>query len=54
MKKTKKWVVVVGTMFGNKTIHGPFTSQADMSDWIESYGVGQPCEIVELLGHGVL
>lgn len=41
-------VVIVGTMFGNKTIHGPFYDFDRAFDWVESDAKGQNYEIVPL------
>lgn len=47
------FVVIIGTMFGNKTIHGPFEDLFSANKWVIHYVDGQPYEIVRLEGHGV-
>ena len=51
MEKMK--VVIVGTMFGNKTIHGPFNNDEDLGEWVTTWVGDQPYEIIPLLTHGI-
>lgn len=45
---TNAWVVVVGTMFGSKTVHGPFYDQEHINQFV-AWVVGQQSyEIVPL------
>lgn len=46
-------VVIVGTMFGNKTIHGPFEDDDDIKEWVAVWAGDQPYEIELLLSHGI-
>jgi len=46
-------VVIVGTTFGNKTIHGPFEDDEHMNQWVAIHVGNQPYEIVPLATHGV-
>ena len=41
-------VVIVGSMFGLKTIHGPFENQEHACHWISIFIKSQHYEIVEL------
>lgn len=42
------FVIVIGTMFGAKTIHGPFVNYEDASIWVYSLPYRRPFEIVPL------
>ena len=46
-------VVIVGTMFGNKTIHGPFKDDDDIKEWVLTWVGDQPYDIEPLLPHGI-
>ena len=48
-----KYVVVVGTPFGGKTIHGPFDNVEDAQEWVDKWAVEQPYDILDLHDHGV-
>ena len=43
-----QYVVIVGTTFGNKTIHGSFDSMDDAIQWVEDFGGGHICDIIPL------
>lgn len=45
----KQWVVIVGTLFGVKSIHGPFYDWDHVCQWCALHTAGQPYEIVPLL-----
>lgn len=40
-------VVIVGTTFGNKTVHGPFDDDEHMNQWIAIHVGNQPYETVD-------
>jgi len=53
MNKHKLKVVVVGTLFGNKTIHGPFDDDEHINQWVALCACNQPYEIVPLETFGI-
>lgn len=44
----KNYIVIVGTLFGNKTCHGPFEDFERAKEWIAFCVIKQPYEIVRL------
>lgn len=48
--KYKQYVVIVGNMFGSKTIHGPFYTIEEAEAWIQAHRLlnGQHYEMEEL------
>ena len=45
-------VVIVGTLFGPKTIHGPFKDADDVNQWVSTNCGNQPYEVVPLQSAG--
>lgn len=43
-----KFIVIVGTVCGNKTFHGPFNSEREASLWTDENVQGQVSEIVPI------
>lgn len=46
--KQKFYVVICGTIFGPKTIHGIFEDKEHASQWISVYAGHQQCEVEEI------
>ncbi len=44
----KPVVVIVGEMFGNKTIHGPFEGMDYLNQWVSQFVGNQRYEIVPI------
>ena len=44
------YVVIVGKMFGTKTVHGPFSTSAEADSWALDNAQGQHSEVVPLEG----
>ena len=43
-----RYVVIVGTTFGAKSIHGPFDTVGEAAIWCSCYASGQPIDIEPL------
>ncbi len=43
-----RYIVIVGTLFGNKTIHGLFDNTHEASAWANDNAGGQNYEVVPL------
>ena len=48
MPRTKQYIVIVGTLLGNKTFHGPFDSYEEARIWADMTVENQHYEIAEL------
>lgn len=44
----KAFIVIVGTLFGPKTIHGPFKDGDDVNQWVALHCKAQQYEVVPL------
>lgn len=44
----KAFVVMVGQVFGPKTMHGPFKDSDDVNQWVSLHCKGQHYEVVAL------
>ena len=44
----KAFIVIVGSLFGNKTVHGPFKDDDDVNQWVALHCKGQHYEVVPL------